>query len=122
MRMICPLRPQRLLPRLCTIPEALPAQEALPAGEALPASASALQLEDFKDAIKTLVEQSPLRFPEVVAAIYKIASTRPNGFSEEAYLSAQLNAARHLPVHKDKKNHGSTWLIALVDCEADASG
>ena len=54
-----------------------------------------------------------LRFPEVVAVIHKIASTRPNGFSEEPYLSAQLNAARHLPVHKDKNNHGRSWLIAF---------
>ena len=42
-----------------------------------------------------------LRFPEVVSAIY----------------SAQLNAARHLPVHKDKSNHGRTWLIAFGNYE-----
>ena len=61
--------------------------------------------------------QASLRFPEFVSAIHKIASTQPNGFSEEAYLSAQLNAARHLPVQKDKNNHGRTWLSAFGSYE-----
>ena len=61
--------------------------------------------------------RASLRFPEVVAAIHKIASTRPNGFSEEPYLSAQLNATRHLPVHKDKNNRGRTWLMAFGNYE-----
>ena len=51
------------------------------------------------------------------AAIHKIASTRPNGFSEEPYLSAELDATRHLPAHKDKNNHGRTWLIAFGNYE-----
>ena len=58
-----------------------------------------------------------LRFPELVAAIHKIASTRPNGFSEEPCLSAQLNAARQLPVCKDKNNHRRIWLISSGSCE-----
>ena len=36
-------------------------------------------------------------------------------FRRTLYLSAQLNAAKHLPVHKDKNNHGRTWLIAFSD-------
>ena len=53
------------------------------------------------------------RFPQVVSAIHDIASTRPPGFTEEPYLSAQVNASTSLPVHKDKNNHSFTWLIAL---------
>ena len=48
------------------------------------------------------------RFPHVVTA-------RPSGFTDEPYLSAQLNAAASLPVHKDKHNHSRTWLIAFGD-------
>ena len=57
-------------------------------------------------------EGTSLRFPEVVSAIHRAASTRPNGFCEEPHLSAQLNAARHLPVHKDKNHHGRMTQIA----------
>ena len=53
------------------------------------------------------------RFPQVVSAIHDIASTRPSGFIDEAYLSAQVNASTSLPVHKDKNNHSFTWLIAF---------
>ena len=53
------------------------------------------------------------RFPEVISAIHSIAATRPSGFADEPYLSAQLNSAMSLPVHKDKNNHSMTWLIAL---------
>ena len=45
------------------------------------------------------------RFPQVVSAIHDIASTRPSGFTEEPYLSAEVN--------KDKNNHNFTWLIAF---------
>ena len=31
--------------------------------------------------------------------------------------TAQLNASRHLPVHKDKSNRGRTWLFAIGDYE-----
>ena len=31
----------------------------------------------------------------------------------QPYLSAQLNSAMSLPIHKDKNNHSMTWLIAL---------
>ena len=55
------------------------------------------------------------RFPRVVSAIHDIASTRPPGFTEEPYLSAQVNASTSLPVHKDKNNHSFTWLIAFGD-------
>ena len=53
------------------------------------------------------------RFPQVVSAIHDIASTRPPGFTDEPYLSAQVNASTSLPVHKDKNNHSFTWLIAF---------
>ena len=52
------------------------------------------------------------RFPQVVSAIHDIASTRPPGFTDEPYLSAQVNASTSLPVHKDKNNHS----FYLVDC------
>ena len=54
------------------------------------------------------------RFPQVVSAIHDIASTRPSGFTDEPYLSAQVNASTSLPVDKDKNNHSFTWLIALA--------
>ena len=41
------------------------------------------------------------------------AKTRPGGFADEPYLSAQLNSAILLPIHQDKRNYGKTWLIAL---------
>ena len=57
------------------------------------------------------------RFPEVVDAIVKLASTRPDGFKSEPFLSAQLNVATSLPIHKDKNNVGRSWLIALGNFE-----
>ena len=57
------------------------------------------------------------RFPKVVQAIVKIAATRPSGFDSAPFLSAQLNAASSLPIHKDKNNDGRSWLIAFGDYE-----
>ena len=57
------------------------------------------------------------RFPEVVEAIMKLANTRPDGSNSEPFLSAQLNAATSLPIHKDKNNVGRSWLIALGNFE-----
>ena len=54
-----------------------------------------------------------LRFPQIVQAIVKIASTRPSGHETDLFLSAQLNAANSLPVHKDKNNAGRSWLIGF---------
>ena len=51
----------------------------------------------------------------LVQAIVKVASTRPSGYESEPFLSAQLNAANSLPVHKDKNNDGRSWLIAFGD-------
>ena len=45
------------------------------------------------------------RFPQVASAIHDITSTRPSGFTDEPYLSAQVNASTSLPAHKDKNNH-----------------
>ena len=59
------------------------------------------------------VTMASYRFPEVISAIHTIAATRPSGFADEPYLSAQLNSAMSLPVHKDKNTHSMTWLIAL---------
>ena len=59
------------------------------------------------------VTMASYRFPEVISAIHSIAATRPSGFADKPYLSAQLNSAMSLPVHKDKNNHSMTWLIAL---------
>ena len=44
------------------------------------------------------------RYPDVVSAIHLLAATRPQGFTAEPSLCAQLNAASSLPVHKDKNN------------------
>ena len=57
------------------------------------------------------VTMASYRFP-VISAIHSIAATQPSGFADEPYLSAQLNSAMSLPVHKDKNNHSMTWLIA----------
>ena len=59
------------------------------------------------------VTMASYRFPEVIFAIHSLAATRPSGFADEPYLSAQLNSAMSLPIHKDKNNHSMTWLIAL---------
>ena len=44
---------------------------------------------------------------------HDIASTRSPGFTEEPYLSAQVNTSTSLPVHKDKNKHSFTSLIAF---------
>ena len=59
------------------------------------------------------VTMASYRFPEVIFAIHSLAATRPSGFADEPYLSAQLSFAMSLLVHKDKNNHSMTWLIAL---------
>ena len=51
----------------------------------------------------------------MVQAIHRIASTRGKEAETDGYLSAQLNRASALPVHKDKNNHGLSWLIAFGD-------
>ena len=55
------------------------------------------------------------RFPEIVKSIMVLARSRPTGFAEEPFLSAQVNAATSLPIHKDKNNDGKSWLIAFGD-------
>ena len=55
------------------------------------------------------------RFPEIVKSIMVLARSRPKGFAEEPFLSAQVNAATSLPIHKDKNNDGKSWLIAFGD-------
>ena len=44
-----------------------------------------------------------------------LASTREGPCADEGFLSAQVNCGISLPVHKDKNNHGETWLIGLGD-------
>ena len=57
------------------------------------------------------------RFPLIVKSIMNIAFTRLNGFENEPFLSAQLNAANCLPTHKGINNDGKSWLIAIGDYE-----
>ena len=59
------------------------------------------------------VTMASYRCPEIVSAIHSIAATRPSGFADEPYLSAQLSSAMSVPIHKDKNNHSMTWLIAF---------
>ena len=61
------------------------------------------------------ITQATYRYPKVVIAIHRIALERGKDAETEGYLSAQLNRASALPVHKDKNNHGLSWLIALGD-------
>ena len=61
------------------------------------------------------ITHAAFRFPEVTQALISFASSRPRDFAQEPFLSAQLNAARSLPVHKDKNNHSMSWLIAFGD-------
>ena len=42
-------------------------------------------------------------------------TTRGEGMTDEGFLSAQVNCGISIPVHKDKNNHGETWLIGLGD-------
>ena len=44
-----------------------------------------------------------------------LALTCPRDFTTDPYMSAQLNDAISLPVHKDKNNLPMTWLIAFGD-------
>ena len=51
------------------------------------------------------ITQATYRYPEVVQAIHHLASLRGGEASCEGYLSAQVNRAKRMQVHKDKKNH-----------------
>ena len=61
------------------------------------------------------ITQATFRFPFAVMALMKLASTREGLCADEGFLSAQVNCGISLPVHKDKNNHGETWLIGLGD-------
>ena len=61
------------------------------------------------------ITQATFRFPLAVTALMKLASTREGPCADEGFLSAQVNCGISLPVHKDKNNHGETWLIGLGD-------
>ena len=61
------------------------------------------------------ITQATFRFPLAVMALMKLASTREGPCADEGFLSAQVNCGISLPVHKDKNNHGETWLIGLGD-------
>ena len=50
------------------------------------------------------ITHASLNYPDVRNAIHNIALTRPRDFTTDAYMSAQLNDAISLPVHKDKNN------------------
>ena len=52
------------------------------------------------------------KFMSKIMPNYRL-NTRPPSFTDEPYLSAQVNASTSLPVHKDKNNHSFTWLIAF---------
>ena len=49
------------------------------------------------------ITQATCRYPKVVQAIHHLASLRGGEASCEGYLSAQVNRAKRLQVHKDKK-------------------
>ena len=61
------------------------------------------------------ITQATFRFPLAVKALMMLASTREGPCADEGFLSAQVNSGVSLPVHKDKNNHGETWLIGLGD-------
>ena len=61
------------------------------------------------------ITQATFRFPLAVKALMVLASTREGPCADEGFLSAQVNCGISLPVHKDKNNHGETWLIGLGD-------
>ena len=63
----------------------------------------------------TGVTHATFRFPDVLKAIMSLSSTRPKDFTNAPFLSAQLNAATSLLVHKDKNNLSRSWLIAFGD-------
>ena len=52
------------------------------------------------------ITQATFRFPLAVAAIMCLAATRGAAYSDEGFLSAQLNCSTSLPIHQDKNNHG----------------
>ena len=49
------------------------------------------------------ITHASLKYPDVLNAIHNIDLTRPRDFTTDAYMSAQLNNAISLPVHKDTK-------------------
>ena len=61
------------------------------------------------------ITHATYRFAEVVEATHLIAKTRPKDLAQDPYLSAQVNSAKSLPLHKNKNNHSRTWLIAFGD-------
>ena len=61
------------------------------------------------------ITQATFRFPLAATALMKLASTREGPCADEGFLSAQVNCGISLPAHKDKNNHGETWLIGLGD-------
>ena len=61
------------------------------------------------------ITQATHRYPKAVQAIHHLASLRGGEAKSEGYLSAQVNRAKRLQVHKDKSNHSTSWLIALGD-------
>ena len=42
-----------------------------------------------------------------------MAASRGEACSDLGFLSAQLSSSEQLPLHKDKNNHGKTWLTAF---------
>ena len=63
------------------------------------------------------ITQAIFRFPLAIAAIMCLAATRGAAYSDEGFLSAQLNCSTSLPIHQDKNNHGDSWLTGLGDYE-----
>ena len=61
------------------------------------------------------ITHASLQYPDVLNAIHNIALTRPRDFTTDPYMSAQLNDATSLPIHKDKNNLSMTWLVAFGD-------
>ena len=49
------------------------------------------------------ITHASCRYPDVFNAIHNIAQTRPGDFTIDPYMSAQLNEAMSLPVHKDSQ-------------------
>ena len=61
------------------------------------------------------ITQATYRYPKVVQAIHHLAFMRGGEASSEGYLSAQVNRAKKLQVHKDKSKYSTSWLIGLGD-------
>ena len=68
------------------------------------------------------ITQATFRFPLAVKALMKLASTREGPSADEGFFSAQVNCGTSLLVHKDKNNHGETWLIGLEDYKGGRVG